>query len=155
MVSSWDLKQVVKKKYTVPPSEKEDWITFTKNLNNISSKEEDLIKRNYKTNSTPKLDLHGFSLAEAENVVKKFITDSFDKDFRKIIIITGKGSHSKTFDNPYVSEKSSTLKNFIPEYIKNDNILNSKIIKMSQASQNKGGEGAIYVLLKKNNKVKE
>ena len=139
----------MKKKYTVPLSEKEDWITFTKNLKNISSKEEDLIKKNYKTNSTPKLDLHGFSLVEAENIVKKFITNSFNKGFREIIIITGKGSHSKTFDNPYVSEKASTLKHFIPECIKNNNMLSSKIIKMSQASQNKGGEGAIYISLKK------
>ena len=145
----------MKKKYSVPPKEKEDWATFTKNLSNIYSKEEDLIKKNYKINSTKKLDLHGFSLEESENLVKKFITESFDKRCRKVLIITGKGSRSKSFDNPYVSEKASTLKHFIPEYIKNNIILNSKIIKILQAPKNEGGEGAIYVLLKKNNKVKE
>ena len=86
--------------------------------------------------------------------MKKFITDSFNNGYKKLLIVTGKGSRSKSHENPYFSEKLSVLKYSVPEYISNDEDLTNKISKISTADLNDGGEGAIYIFLKKN-KFKE
>ena len=99
------------------------------------------------------MDLHGYSLDQANRIVKKFITESFDKNYRKLLIVTGKGSRSKSYDNPYISENLSILRNSIPEYIKNDENLNSIINKVTQAERKNGGEGAINIYLKNRKKI--
>ena len=93
----------------------------------FKAKEVDLLERNTKQNRIPKLDLHGYSLSEANIILKKFIIESFNYGCRKILIITGKGSRSKSHENPYISEKLSVLKYSVPEYIKNDENLANKI----------------------------
>ena len=142
----------MKKKYVTPPKDRKDWIDFTKKMDNIHVKKEDLAEQNIEMNRIKKLDLHGFSLIEANKKVKKFIIESFDNGYKKLLIVTGKGLRSKSYDNPYVSEQLSVLKYAIPEYIKNDENLNYKISKITQADPQKGGEGAISIFLKKNKK---
>ena len=120
----------MKKKITVPFQDKKDWISFTKKMENISVKEIDLNQDNKRIAKIPKLDLHGLSLTDANNKTKKFIIESFERGFRKLLIVTGKGSRSKSYDNPYLSEKLSILKYSLPEFINRDENLNSKISKM-------------------------
>ena len=87
--------------------------------------------------------------------VKKFIIESFNNGYRKLLIVTGKGLRSKYHNNPYLSEKLSVLKYSVPEYIKNDENLNHKISKISKADVKDGGDGAIYIFLKNNKKFIE
>ena len=141
----------MKKKRFVTPKDKKDWDVFTKQMGDISPKESDLLKENIEINKVKKLDLHGSSLIEANKIVKKFIIESFNNGYKKLLIVTGKGLRSKSHDNPYISEKLSVLRYSIPEYIKSEESLNKKIIKISKAEQKDGGEGAIYIYLKKNN----
>ena len=61
-----------------------------------------------------------------------------------------KGTRSKFYNNPYLSGKYSILKNSIPEFIQNDEVLKDKIKKISQANIKDGGEGAIYIFLNNN-----
>ena len=91
-------------------------------------------------------------MAEANNLVKKFISESFSNGYRKLLIVTGKGLRSKSYNSPYISEKLSVLKYSVPEFIKNDEYLSSKISRITKADRQDGGEGAIYIFLKKNNK---
>ncbi len=142
----------MKKKYSVSPKDKKDWINFTKKMDNILVKEDDFFQENKEKNKIRRLDLHGYSLEDANRLVKKFITESFNKNYRKLLIVTGKGSRSKSYDNPYVSKNLNILKNSIPEYIKNDESLNFIINKVTQAERKDGGEGAINVYLKDNKK---
>ena len=142
----------MKKKYVTPSKDKKDWIDFTKKMDNIHVKKEDLAEQNIEMNRIKKLDLHGFSLIEANKKVKKFIIESFDNGYKKLLIVTGKGLRSKSYDNPYVSEQLSVLKYAIPEYIKSDENLNYKISKITQADPQEGGEGAISIFLKTNKK---
>ncbi|MBA1338702.1 MAG: DNA-nicking endonuclease, Smr domain [Pelagibacterales bacterium] len=144
----------MKKKNFVSLQDKKDWLDFTKNIGEISPKKEDLLEKNEENNKIQKLDLHGFSLKEANDEVKNFIIKFFYKGVKKLIIITGKGSRSKSYNNPYVSETLGVLKNSIPDFIKNDENLNSKILKISSASIKDGGEGAIYIFLKNNKSIK-
>jgi len=142
----------VKKKYSVSPKDKKDWINFTKKMDNILVKEDDFLQENKEKNKIRRLDLHGYSLEDANRLVKKFITEAFNKNYRKLLIVTGKGLRSKSYDNPYVSKNLNILKNSIPEYIKNDESLNFIINKVTQAERKDGGEGAINVYLKDNKK---
>ena len=142
----------MKKKYIASFKDKKDWIAFTKQIGDISAKEVDLLQHNVKENKVPKLDLHGFSLAESNKIVKKFIIESFNYGYRKLKIVTGKGTRSRSYDNPYISEKLSVLKHSVPEFINSDENLNNKIVKIANANLRDGGEGAIYIFLKSNKK---
>ena len=142
----------MKKKHFVTPKDKKDWDVFTKQIGDISPKESDLLKENIEINKVKKLDLHGSSLIEANKIVKKFIIESFNNGYKKLLVVTGKGLRSKSHDNPYLSEKLSTLKYSVPEYIKNDENLNQKINNISKADLRDGGEGAIYIFLKNKKK---
>ncbi len=142
----------MKKKYSASSKDKKDWADFTKQVGNISVTEDDFLEENRQINKVRKLDLHGYSLDNANKVVKKFIIESFDKGYNKLLVVTGKGLRSKSYDNPYISENLSVLKNSVPEYIKNNENLNSIISKIIQADQQDGGEGAINIFLKNNKK---
>ena len=145
----------MKKKNFISSKDKKDWIVFTKQMGNIRAKESDLLKENIEVNEVKKLDLHGFSLIEANKIIKNFIINSFNSGYKKLLIVTGKGLRSKSHDNPYLSEKLSVLKYSVPNYIKNDENLTNKINSISTADIKDGGEGAIYIFLKNNKKFIE
>tara|TARA_Y100000758_G_C15793517_1_gene328097 strand:- start:143 stop:562 length:420 start_codon:yes stop_codon:yes gene_type:complete len=139
----------VKKKYPATPQDNKDWIAFTKRLENIHDKDNDFIKQNTTVNKIRKLDLHGLSLNEANKIVKKFVIQSFEEGYRKLLIITGKGLRSQIHKNPYLSEQMNILKHSVPEFIKNDEDLLEKISSISTADLKDGGEGAFYIFLRK------
>ena len=145
----------MKKKYSVTSKDKKDWDVFTKQMGNISAKESDFLKENVQINKVKKLDLHGSSLVEANERVKNFIIESFNSGYKKLLVITGKGLRSTSSGNPYLSETLSTLKYAVPEYIRNDESLNKKITRISEADLKDGGTGAIYIFLKNNKKFTE
>ena len=138
----------MKKKYSVSSKDKKDWESFTKNIGNIENKDLHTDEQQNKNVKVRRLDLHGVTLNEANEIVKKFILDSINLRVKKIIIITGKGLRSKVYDDPYRSEEMSVLKNSVPEFISNDRDLKEKIIKITKAEVRDGGEGAFYIFLK-------
>ena len=140
----------MKKTYTVLPKDKKDWNDFLENVDEVKLNEAGETYIEKKKDKVRKLDLHGFSLAESTEMVKKFINESYDSGFKKILVVTGKGLRSKSHEDPYVSKKLSILRYSIPEYIKNNENLKKKINKISEAEIKDGGEGAIYIFLKKN-----
>ena len=142
----------MKKKYFVTPKDKKDWDVFTKQMGDINPKESDLLKENVEIKKVKKLDLHGSSLIEANKIVKKFIIESFNNGYKKLLVVTGKGLRSKSYNNPYVSEKFNVLRYSIPEFITNDENLKNKINRILKADIKDGGEGAIYIFLKNNKK---
>ena len=139
----------MKKKYSVTSQDKKEWTTFTKRLENIYDKDSNFIKQNITTNKIRRLDLHGLSLNQANKTIKKFIIESFEKGYKKLLIITGKGLRSKVHKNPYLSEQMNVLKHSVPKFIKNDEDLFKKIKRTSIADLKDGGEGALYIFLKK------
>ena len=142
----------MKKKYSVPVEDQKAWDDFASKIGDIFPKDDDASKKNI-NNKVKKLDLHGCSLSEANKVVKKFIIESFDNGYKKLLIVTGKGLRSKSHNNPYLSEKLSVLKYSIPEYINSDENLNNKVIRISEAELKDGGKGAIYIFLKNKKKL--
>ncbi len=133
------------KKKNIPSKDLNTWFKFVKNLPNIEDKEKD--KKTLPTGTKKTLDLHGFSLNEANKVVHQTLEDCFFKGIKALKIITGKGSRSKSFNDPYKSKDLSILKNSVPEYIQNSD-LKKYVIRIREADPLDGGQGAIYVFLK-------
>ena len=100
------------------------------------------------------IDLHGYSLKRANEVLENFINKSYLEVINKIIVVTGKGLHSHNEKNPYVSKDLSILKYSVPEFIKNNKDLMKIIYEIKDANIEDGGGGAFYVYLKNKDKIK-
>ena len=96
-----------------------------------------------------KFDLHGFTLEEANSKVREVITYCVEKQYKELLLITGKGIHSTNEGDTYVSKNLGKLKYSVPDFIKSDTELNSLIISINKAAIKDGGEGAILIKLKK------
>ena len=83
------------------------------------------------------IDLHGFSLDQANSKIEKFITSCFEKKIEKLKIITGKGLRSKVEQNPYQSKDLGILKYSVPEFIKSNSELMRIIKRIEDNTENK------------------
>ena len=138
----------MKKKEDLSNSDKVEWEKYLKNPKDIFDKEQNS-KKIFDKNFRFRFDLHGFTLADANEKVSELIINCHEKGFREILFITGKGLHSNTDQNTYVSKELSKLKFSVPEYINSNKNLSDKIYCIEQASIAEGGEGAFIVKLKK------
>ena len=100
-------------------------------------------------NDFSKIDLHGFTLEQANITITNFIENCYQNSVSKIIVVTGKGLHSNVEKDPYVSKDLSILKYSVPEYIENNEELMKKIIEIKDAKIEDGGAGAFYIFLRK------
>ena len=132
--------------YNISDKDKRDWNTFIKSEDKIPDK--DLGKTKIKVIESRSLDLHGYSLEQANKIIETFINKSFKDGVKKLIIVTGKGLHSKNDADPYVSKDLSILRYSVPEFIKNNELLMKKIIEIKEANVKDGGSGAFYIYLR-------
>tara|TARA_Y100000590_G_C15485842_1_gene925747 strand:- start:376 stop:795 length:420 start_codon:yes stop_codon:yes gene_type:complete len=138
----------VKKKKTVTNKDQKDWSTFIQNPKDIYDKEVNMEKIT-NVNKLKKIDLHGASLDDANKMVKNFIITSYNQGYKKLLVITGKGLRSNVYNNPYISGKTSILKNSVPDFVSKDSELSNIVKKITKAHLKDGGDGAIYIFLKK------
>jgi DNA-nicking Smr family endonuclease len=144
---------IKKKDLKNPDKDKQDWENFLNNKEKIPNK--DFIhKKNIRYEKIKKIDLHGYTIEEANKAIEEFIQKSFDENVTKIIVITGKGLRSKNAENPYLSKDLSILKYSVPEFIENNKSLAQFIIETTDAKIEDGGSGAFYIYLKNKNKFK-
>ena len=153
-ISHKDKEDSIKKKDTHNSGkDKEDWENFLKSKEKIPNK--DFVKKkNIRHEKIKKIDLHGYTIEEANNNIEQFIHKSFDENVTKIIVITGKGLRSKNIENPYLSKDLSILKYTVPEFIENNKSFKEFIIETTDAKIEDGGTGAFYIYLKNKNKFK-
>ena len=133
----------------ISDKDKEDWQNFISKKEKLINKDIQHENKDVDIKKTKTIDLHGFSLEDANKVIEKYIEDCFERGINKIIVITGKGLRSKNDKNPYVSKELSILKNSVPEYIKSKKNLMKIIKEIKTADVKDGGQGAFYILLKK------
>ncbi|WP_440920211.1 Smr/MutS family protein [Candidatus Pelagibacter sp.] len=131
----------------ISDKDKQDWQSFIDSNDKLFDKDYKLTKN--KQFKTRQLDLHGYSLDDANQKIKYFIISSYEEGARKLRIVTGKGLHSDNEKNPYVSKDLSILKYSIPEYINNNPSLMKLINSFGEAKIEDGGSGAFYIFLKK------
>ena len=136
----------------ISEKDKKDWETFLSSDEKLLNKDDKLEKKSPLKIKT--IDLHGYTLDQANKFIEDFIIKSYEESTNKLIVVTGKGLHSQNEKNPYVSKKLSILKYSVPEFIsKNKNLVNI-IHEITDANIEDGGEGAFYIFLKKNKSIK-
>ena len=133
----------------ISDKDKKDWQNFLSKKEKLPDK--DNSQSTDKSIKISEIDLHGFTLDEANKTVDRFINESYEKGINKVRIVTGKGLHSDNEKNPYISKDLSILRYSIPEYIKKNNDLMKLIIEFKEATIQDGGDGAFYIHLKKIN----
>jgi len=131
----------------ISDKDKKDWENFLSSNEKLPNK--DYKKLNLKIFKTKSIDLHGYTLEQANKTIEEFIHQSFIEKVNKIIVVTGKGIHSQNEKDPYVSKDLSILKYSVPEFIENNKSLMNIINEIKDASLDDGGGGAFYIFLKK------
>ena len=127
--------------------DKKNWEDYIKNPSDIFDKDKTNSVDNEKK-SRFRFDLHGFTLDQANKKVKEIIFSCVEKKYKEVLLITGKGKHSKNDKDIYTSEDLGKLKYSVPEFINSDQELSSLIISIQDAKIKDGGEGAIIIKLK-------
>ena len=133
----------------ISEKDKKDWENFLSKNERLPDKDNKLTKKiTFKTRS---IDLHGYTLEDANKSIESFIIKSYQDKINKLIVVTGKGIHSQNEKDPYVSKDLSILKYSVPEFISNNKNLMKIIYEMKDAKIEDGGGGAFYIFLKKKN----
>ena len=130
----------------ISDKDKIDWENFLKSKEKLLDK--DYKKKPNVTYTTRSIDLHGYTLEEANRKICEFIENCYVSKVKKVNVITGKGMRSKNLDDPYQSKDLSILKYSVPEYIKNNSELMNKIIKIDFESVNSPSKGNFDIFLK-------
>ena len=133
----------------ISDKDKRDWQNFISSEEKIHNKDSTLLQTRADIDVIKTIDLHGFSLENANKTIEQFINRCFESKVNKITVITGKGLRSNNIDNPYVSKDLSILKNSVPEFIKSNFDLMKKIKSINEAKIEDGGSGAFDIFLKK------
>ena len=136
------------KKIKISQEDIDAWKNYTKNPTGVVDKDISQNNKQLKYNRFT-YDLHGFTLLEANERVKEIISSCVKKGYEEILLITGKGNHSNTDKDIYVSKDLSKLKYSVPNYIKSNQDLSKHIASIFDADKVDGGEGAIIIRLKK------
>jgi len=131
----------------ISDKDKKDWENFLSNKEKLPNKDINFFEK--KKQIIKSIDLHGCTLVEANKKIESIINKSYLEGVNKLIVITGKGIHSKNESDPFVSKDLSILKYSVPEFIKNNKDLMKKINEFKDADIKDGGQGAFYIYFKK------
>ena len=136
---------MIKKKDPIQ-EDKKTWEEYIKNPSDIYDKDQST-SYGIQRRERYKFDLHGFTLDEANNKVKEILEYCLKNKFKELLLITGKGIHSTSDDDAYISKNLGKLKYSVPEFIKTSEF-NKFIISINGAEKKDGGEGAIIIKFK-------
>ena len=131
----------------ITDKDKKDWEDFLSQKDKLPNK--DINPTDKRVPKVITVDLHGYTLDEANIKIDDLINKSYEEQVSKLIIVTGKGLHSQNDKDPYVSKKLGILRYSVPEFIKNNIELMKKILEIKNADIEDGGSGAFYIYLKK------
>ena len=133
----------------ISEKDKKDWENFINKKEKVEDKDNFLKKNSDKTDHM-EIDLHGYSLDEANTKIFEFINECYEKNIKSINVITGKGLRSRNIEDPYSSSDLGMLKNSVPNYIKNNSELMSKIKHINFEEVISKNKGNFNIYLKKN-----
>ena len=132
----------------ISKKDKKDWENFISSNEKLPNKDINFNKKVFlKTRS---IDLHGYTLEQANKAIKSFVKNSYLEKINKLIVVTGKGLRSQNEKDPYVSKDLSILKYSVPEFLSTNKSLMNIIYEIKDAKIEDGGAGAFYIYLKKN-----
>jgi DNA-nicking Smr family endonuclease len=95
-----------------------------------------------------KLDLHGMRQRDAHAALRRFLQSAQGKDYRHVLVITGKGVAQEATKSFYEEKVRGVLRQAVPQWLRDPEFA-SIVVSFSQAPRRLGGEGALYVRLRK------
>ena len=131
----------------ISDKDKKDWNSFVNSNEKLPDK--DIKFKQKKTSTIKSIDLHGYTLEQANRAIEEFINRAYSDNISTLVVVTGKGLHSDNENDPYVWKDLGILKHSVPEFIKNNKEIMKKIIDIKEADIKDGGSGAFYINLKK------
>ena len=126
--------------------DKKDWLDFLKSSEKLDNKDINILTQTKMYERS--IDLHGYTIEEANKKISDFIENCYKNRVRRINVITGKGMRSKNLEDPYKSTDLSILKYSVPEFIKNNSELMRKIIKIDYEAVESPSKGNFNIFLK-------
>ena len=132
----------------ISKKDKKDWENFISSNEKLPNKDIKLSKK--KDLKTRSIDLHGYTLEQANKAIEVLVKKSYLEKINKLVVVTGKGLHSQNEKDPYVSKDLSILKYSVPEFLSTNTSLMNIIHETKDAKIEDGGAGAFYIYLKKN-----
>ena len=132
----------------ISDQDKKDWKKFVNSNEKLENKDINISKKEKKL-ITRSIDLHGYNLDNANQIITNFIKNCYNENINEIRVITGKGNRSKNKSDPYLSTDLSILKYSVPDFIKNNNELMKKIKLLDLDSINNPNQGSFNIFLKK------
>ena len=133
----------------ISDKDKKAWEKFINSSDRLHNKD-NLSKSERSPNKEKSIDLHGYTLAEANTEIEKFLLRCYANGVTKVNIITGKGSRSKNKDDPYQAKDLSILKYSVPNFINENKQLMKIILKIDYDSVSSPSKGNFLIYLKKN-----
>ena len=133
----------------ISDKDKDDWFKFINNNERVENKDTRTIENSVIQQKT--LDLHGYTIRDANLAVSNLILNSYNESVKKLKIITGKGMRSNNLNDPYKSKDLSILKYAVPYFILRENKLMDMIEKLDidQVENLNSGQFDIYLKQKK------
>jgi DNA-nicking Smr family endonuclease len=95
-----------------------------------------------------RLDLHGMRQKEAHAALRKFLKWAVAKDYRHVLVITGKGAPADDRRPFYESDERGVLRSSVPHWLSQSDLVHV-VLSYAEAPRRLGGEGALYVRLRK------
>jgi DNA-nicking Smr family endonuclease len=95
-----------------------------------------------------RLDLHGMRQRDAHAALRKFLKWAQGKDYRHVLVITGKGALRDAGGSFYDEEARGVLRQAVPHWLSYGDLA-PLIVSFAEAPRRLGGEGALYVRLRK------
>ena len=135
------------KKKDLSKEDKKTWEEYIKDPSDIYDKDKNNLTTTRKERF--KFDLHGFTLDDANKKVKEILLFCIKNKYKELLLITGKGLHSTSDKDTYISKDFGKLKFSVPEFIRSDLETNNLIVSINEAEVKDGGEGAILIKLKR------
>ena len=133
-------------KKKISNKDQKDWDNFLNSKDKLFNKDKSEDNKNFPLVET--IDIHSYSLDDANLFIEKFILKSYEQKVKIIVVRTGKGLRSKNYEDPFSSKDFSILKNSVPNFVQNNEALSKFISKIESAEISDGREGAFYIYLK-------
>ena len=95
-----------------------------------------------------RLDLHGMRQREAHAALRRFLKSAQGKDYRHVLVITGKGAAANASRPFYESDERGVLRQAVPHWLSQPDLA-PVVLSYSEAPRRLGGEGALYVRLRR------
>jgi len=95
-----------------------------------------------------KLDLHGMRQRDAHAELKRFLKSAQGKSYRHVLVITGKGAVANTRRSFYAEDARGVLRQAVPHWLAAPDLAHV-VVSFSPAPRRLGGDGALYVRLRR------